>query len=436
MVRDDLQTTVPTYFRCPISLEVMKSPVSLCTGVTYDRGSIQRWLNAGNNTCPATMQRLHTKELVPNHTLHRLIKIWSESVPTRPENPPPSPRLLSRDQAEQIIHQLEIDLKMTHTSPFPRFHTITHNLSTLISFFNQGCDNRKVVTKAGKRVFPLLVSLVGKKQSLNDLCLLEKIILFCNVILKNGVKIDSEGGDNAMFSGIEMGKYDYKSIILTCLKQGRLELRIAVVEFLELMATHLGSQMQQSSFIPEDDEMYFELQRLIVSSNWNTNALEASLNLLSRLLVYKKNRSKMVRVGGVKALTKALSEPELSPPLTEKVLKLLEIASSCREGRDEICGNELCVQGILKKVLKVSSAATELAVTLLWSLCCFSGDKRVAAVVAESSGGVAKILLLLQSNCSPNVRQMCGDLLKMLRCNSKASCLSCYDTKTSHIMPF
>ncbi|XP_073301803.1 U-box domain-containing protein 28-like [Primulina huaijiensis] len=435
MVRDDLYITVPSSFRCPISLEVMKSPVSLCTGVTYDRGSIKRWLDAGNNTCPATMQQLSTKELVPNHTLHRLIKIWSESVLNRPENHPPSPQSLSRDQAEQIILQLEIDLKMIHNTPFPRFHTIGHNLSTLISFVNEACDNRKVVMEAGGRVLPLLVSLVGKKQSLSDLCLLEKIVLFCNVILKNRVKIDSEGRDNAMFSGTEMWKYDFKTIILTCLKQGRLELRIAVVEFLELMSTHLGSQMQQSNFIPEHDEMYFELLRLIVSSNWSTDALDASLNLLSRMVVFKKNISKMVRVGGVKALTKALSEPELSPPLTEKVLKLLEIASSSREGRNEICGNELCVQAILKKVLKVSNAATELAVTLLWSLCCFSGENRVAAAVAESSG-VAKILLLLQSNCSPCVRQMCGDLLKMFRCNSKSCCLSCYDTKTSHIMPF
>ncbi|XP_073057475.1 U-box domain-containing protein 28-like [Primulina eburnea] len=436
MVKDDLHTTVPTYFRCPISLEVMEFPVSLCTGVTYDRGSIQRWLDAGNNTCPATMQQLHTKELVPNHTLRRLIKIWSESVPTRPVKSAPSPQSLSRDQAEQIILQLEIDLKMIHSTPFPPFYTIGHNLSVLISFVNEGCDNRKVVTDAGGRLLPLLVSLIGKKQSLSDLCLLEKIVLFCNVIFKNRVKTDSELGiDNAKFPGIEMGMYDYKTIILTCLKQGRFELRIAAVEFLELMVKHLGSQMQQSSLIPEDDEMYFELLRLIVSSNRNSNALEASLNLLSRMVVFKKNRSKMVRVGGVKALTKALSEPELSPPLTEKVLKLLEIASSCREGRDEICGNELCVQAILKKVLKVSDAATELAVTLLWSLCCFSGDKRVAALVAESSG-VAKILLLMQSNFSPNVRHMCGDLLKMLRFNSKGSCLSCYDTKTCHIMPF
>ncbi|TKY72700.1 U-box domain-containing protein 29 [Spatholobus suberectus] len=34
----------------------MKSLVSLYTGVTYNRSSIQNWLNGSNNTCPVTMQ--------------------------------------------------------------------------------------------------------------------------------------------------------------------------------------------------------------------------------------------------------------------------------------------------------------------------------------------------------------------------------------------
>jgi len=60
-----------SFFRCPISLDVMKFPINLSTGVTYDRSSIQRWLDNGNNTCPATMQVLQTKEFVPNRTLQR-----------------------------------------------------------------------------------------------------------------------------------------------------------------------------------------------------------------------------------------------------------------------------------------------------------------------------------------------------------------------------
>nr|DAD27995.1 TPA_asm: hypothetical protein HUJ06_029463 [Nelumbo nucifera] len=38
--------------RGPISLEIMTDPVTVSTGQTYDRSSIQKWLRAGHNTCP------------------------------------------------------------------------------------------------------------------------------------------------------------------------------------------------------------------------------------------------------------------------------------------------------------------------------------------------------------------------------------------------
>ncbi|CAA6668373.1 unnamed protein product [Spirodela intermedia] len=43
---------VPWHFRCPISLELMRDPVTVATGQTYDRMSIESWIAAGNSTCP------------------------------------------------------------------------------------------------------------------------------------------------------------------------------------------------------------------------------------------------------------------------------------------------------------------------------------------------------------------------------------------------
>ncbi|CAN0846872.1 U-box domain-containing protein 27 [Linum grandiflorum] len=79
----------------------MKSPVSLSTGVTYDRSSIQRWLDAGNNTCPATMQVLDSKEFVPNHNLQPLIRIWSDNVPS------PSTAAPSNEQIQLAVKDIE-----------------------------------------------------------------------------------------------------------------------------------------------------------------------------------------------------------------------------------------------------------------------------------------------------------------------------------------
>ncbi|XVF54149.1 hypothetical protein PTKIN_Ptkin05aG0157400 [Pterospermum kingtungense] len=63
----------PEDFRCPISLELMTDPVTISTGQTYDRPSIQKWFKAGNTTCPKTGEKLTNMELVPNTNLRKLI---------------------------------------------------------------------------------------------------------------------------------------------------------------------------------------------------------------------------------------------------------------------------------------------------------------------------------------------------------------------------
>uniref|UniRef100_J3LDL2 U-box domain-containing protein n=1 Tax=Oryza brachyantha TaxID=4533 RepID=J3LDL2_ORYBR len=76
---------VPSYFLCPISLEIMRDPVTLATGITYDRCSIEKWLfgdggvGGGKGTCPVTRRQLAPaeREATPNHTLRRLIQAWS-----------------------------------------------------------------------------------------------------------------------------------------------------------------------------------------------------------------------------------------------------------------------------------------------------------------------------------------------------------------------
>lgn len=76
---------IPHHFICPISLQIMKDPVTVSTGITYDRDSIQRWQSHGqNNTCPVTNQLLPTtSDFTPNHNLRRLIQAWcaSDEVP-------------------------------------------------------------------------------------------------------------------------------------------------------------------------------------------------------------------------------------------------------------------------------------------------------------------------------------------------------------------
>ncbi|KAK3169152.1 hypothetical protein Dsin_000056 [Dipteronia sinensis] len=72
----DLGVQIRYHFRCPISLELMSDPVTVCTGQTYDRTSIESWVATSNTTCPITRAPLTDITLIPNHTLRRLIQDW------------------------------------------------------------------------------------------------------------------------------------------------------------------------------------------------------------------------------------------------------------------------------------------------------------------------------------------------------------------------
>ncbi|KAJ7954210.1 RING-type E3 ubiquitin transferase [Quillaja saponaria] len=67
---------IPDEFLCPISLELMRDPVIVATGQTYERSCIQRWIDCDNLTCPKTQQKLQHLTLIPNFVMRSLILQW------------------------------------------------------------------------------------------------------------------------------------------------------------------------------------------------------------------------------------------------------------------------------------------------------------------------------------------------------------------------
>ncbi|KAJ6821324.1 U-box domain-containing protein 9-like [Iris pallida] len=67
---------VPEHFLCPISSQIMKDPVVLSSGQTYDRPYIEQWLNSGNRTCPKTQQVLANLTVTPNRLVCSMISRW------------------------------------------------------------------------------------------------------------------------------------------------------------------------------------------------------------------------------------------------------------------------------------------------------------------------------------------------------------------------
>ncbi|KAJ0242105.1 U-box domain-containing protein 27 [Hirschfeldia incana] len=419
MRKDDLYITVPSFFRCPISLDVMKSPVSLCTGVTYDRASIQRWLDGGNNTCPATMQILQNKDFVPNRTLQRLIEIWSDSVRRRASVESAELAAPTRDEIADAIDRVKVEKE-------ERFDREV--LAKILRFARESDDNRGFL--AGKDDFVrLLVDLMSqvdfKSTSAPKLLVVQEAVKILSMIR-------SKLSDRRRFSNLVLNNgRDRLTTIVFLFKTGNVELKIVCAGLLEFIAIDSESKV----LIAERDGLVGELMKSI-SRDSDSSLIEAALSCLIAISSPRRVKLNLIREKLVADLTRLLTDPTTSSvSVTEKCLKLLETLASTKEGRSEICGGDgECLKTVVKKLMKVSTAATEHAVTVLWSVSyLFKEEKALEAVT--STNGVTKILLLLQSNCSPAVRRMLTDLLKVFKVNSR-SCLSAYDTKTTHIMPF
>ncbi|KAJ0527589.1 putative U box domain, Zinc finger, RING/FYVE/PHD-type [Helianthus annuus] len=49
MIQELNLSEIPSVFICPISLEPMEDPVTLCTGQTYERSNILKWFSLGRS---------------------------------------------------------------------------------------------------------------------------------------------------------------------------------------------------------------------------------------------------------------------------------------------------------------------------------------------------------------------------------------------------
>lgn len=403
--KEELYLTVPSFFKCPISMDVMKSPVSLCTGVTYDRASIQKWLDSGHNTCPATMQVLHSTDVVPNLTLRRLIRVWSDSCLDRPE----SHVSFSKQQVIQSIRNM-IDNESNRSLA---------SIIKIADFAKISEENREVLVSVDGFV-DMIVRILSEN---NEIEVVEAIVAVLDSILSlKGVK---ERVKKLLFAS----NRDCLSRFVFVLQRGNLDAKIKSARVLE----SIGSDAESQRAITEKNGMLNELY-LLVSSEKDRNSIDAGLSALIAVCTSRPAKKDLVRFGIVRTAGKLLAETNTAVPVIEKVMKVLEMVSTCTEGRTAICEDENCVEAVMNKVMKVSSAATEHGIGVIWSVCYMSRD-RTAQEVAMRSNGLTKVLLVMQSSCGAGVRQMCGDLVKVFRVNSK-SCLASYETRTTHIMPY
>ncbi|KAH6824101.1 hypothetical protein C2S53_004067 [Perilla frutescens var. hirtella] len=401
--REELYVTVPNLFRCPISMDVMKSPVSLCTGVTYDRSSIEKWLALGHKTCPATMQTLPSTHTTPNLTLRRLIQLWLSHADATQALP--SSSAVSKQAAAEIIKG-EFDAE---------------SAEKLIGFMKASEGNLKFVALSNGAV-SRFVEIFAETDEIR----IRELIVEVFDLISSENCVRDRLNELILKSGDER---DCLSSFVTVLQKGNTKSKIKSAKILELIAQNPESQQK----ISEKPGLLQNLYNILTTTE--TAAVEAGLSALVAIATTRTAKKELIRLGIVRSVGRILSGPDPVDGVIEKAVAMLETVAMCTEGRGMIGEDGECLAEIVKRLMKCSGAATEHGITVLWSVCCLARDRLAQETVAKANG-LTKVLLVMQSNCSSSTRQMCSDLVRVLRPKTTKSNLAPYDTRTTHITPY
>lgn len=428
-----LEVKIPSFFRCPISLDVMRSPVSLCTGVTYDRASIQRWLDSGHTTCPATMLPLPSTDLVPNLTLRSLIAHWSASAASCSPAAAgsvaffaagPSPAGLVRQVASSLGGGADPSPALCELAAYLSDDDVDEfEKNALVGAGRAAETVASVLRRKGDQI----VSVEGAEAAVRVLAA---------IVALDGIE---DANKRRVATGLAVDAAASAASLARVLRGGSgLEARIDAARLAGFLLDNADADAKAA--VAESSQLVAELIRLIgpvdEKGSLDKKAMGTGLSCLATISGLRRAaRAEMVRLGAVSAAVRAL-HATAEPGASAKALRILESAVGCAEGRAELCKDaEETVPAVLDKMMKSGRDGAEAAVAVLWAVCHKYKDRRAADAAAASEGGLTRLLLLLQSGCSPPARQMAVELLKIYKVNAK-SCLAGYDSKTTHIMPF
>ena len=383
----DLGVQIPYHFRCPISLELMCDPVTVSTGQTYDRTSIESWVATGNTTCPVTRAPLTDFTLIPNHTLRRLIQDWCvanrslgvERIPTPKQ--PADPALV-----RSLLTQASSESNATHSR--------LTALRRLRGLARDSDKNRSVISSLNAREILLQVVFANMDSELSH----ESLALLVMFPLGESecVSVVSDSDRIAYLSRLLF----HSSIDVRINSAALIEIVVAGTRSPELRA--------QVSNVDEIFEGVIEIMKNPISSY--PRALKIGVKALFALCLVKQTRTKAVSAGAAETLIDRLSDFEKCD--AERALATIELLCRVPAGCAAFAAHALTVPLLVKIILKISDRATEYAAGALLSLCSESEMSQRDAVAA---GVLTQLLLLVQSDCTDRAKRKAQLLLKLLQ---------------------
>lgn len=375
---------IPDDFRCPISLELMKDPVIVSTGQTYERSCIQKWFNAGHKTCPKTQQTLTNTSLTPNYVLKSLITLWCETngveLP-RPQGTCGTQKTgMSSSTSNCDRAAISAVLRKLSAGNTEDKRAAAGELRLLAK---RNADNRVCIAEAG--AIPLLVELLS--------CPDPRAQEHAVTALLNLSINDANKGHIVNAGAIRD--------IVEVLKNGSMEARenSAATLFSLSVVDENKVAIGAAGAIPALISLLIE-----GTPRGKKDAATAIFNLS----FYQGNKVRAVRAGIVGPLIRLLNEAESG--MVDESLAILAIIASHPEGKNAIAQAEP-IPMLVELIRTGSPRNRENAAAVLWSLCV--GDVKCLKVAKELQAEEA--LKELSEDGTDRAKRKASSLLESLQ---------------------
>ncbi|KAG2305822.1 hypothetical protein Bca4012_085398 [Brassica carinata] len=431
MDHEEEEIEIPNYFICPISLEIMKDPVTTVSGITYDRQSIVQWLEKVPS-CPVTKQPLPVdSDLTPNHMLRRLIQHWCVENATRGVVRIPTPR--APPGKLNIIEEIK-NLKKFGQEALRREDT----LKKLEVLAMEGERNRRLMCEGG--VHKSLISFVvkctheeeeeeGEGQSRTKGKLDESLSLLYLI----GVPLDEARtilieNDRILESlSLVLNQQDflnkaYTIVLLRNLTENtsshiveRLSAEIfkGIIGFLKDVVSSFNrvDPSVTATVEPSNSKVRNKAPSKLDHSVVIKQAVTAALMILLETSSWSRNRTILVDLGAVSELIELEISSTGEKRTTELVLGILSRLCCCADGRAQFLAHRCGIAIVTKRLLRVSAAADDRALSILSTVSKYSPESEVVEEMV-SVRTVEKLCLVLRTDCSLSLKEKAKEILR------------------------
>ncbi|CAN1150141.1 U-box domain-containing protein 17 [Linum perenne] len=366
----DTFATIPKDFCCPISLDLMRDPVIISTGQTYDRSSISRWMEEGHCSCPKTGQMLSNTRLVSNKALRNLIMQWcnSQAIPYDP------PENASSDASLELAGKAAVEANKA-TSAFLVQHLATgsQRARTLAAreirlLAKTGKENRAFIAEAGA-----IPHLRGLLSSLNPVAQENSVTAMLNLSIydKNKSRIMDEEG--CLGSIVEVLRFG----LTTEAKEN------AAATLFSLSAVH-----DYKKRIANEGRAVESLAEMLIHGT--PRGKKDAVTALFNLSTHSENCLRMIESGAVAALVAALGNDGVA----EEAAGALALILRQPLGIEAVVKEDEALSGLITMMRCGTPRGKENAVAALLELCKCGGAAATEKVLkAPTLAGLVHTLL-------------------------------------------